>query len=292
MSTQKTTKILVTTLAILIISACSTATPEYPDLFSGELALEHVKKQVDFGPRTPGSKSHQQTIEWITENLEQTGWEVTIQETSLMGNPVKNIIGRRSRNEPYILIGAHYDSRFIADRDPDPANQLLPVPGANDGASGVAVLIELARVLPKELPMTTWLVFFDAEDNGNIPGWDWILGSRAFVEEIEPKPEAVVIIDMIGDADLQVYIERNSDPSLSQDIWTQAAILGYDDVFVPEIKHGILDDHSPFLNAGIPAALVIDFDYPYWHTINDTTDKVSEDSLQVIGDVLQAWLTR
>ncbi|MGD9092780.1 MAG: M28 family peptidase, partial [Anaerolineales bacterium] len=128
--------------------------------------------------------------------------------------------------------------------------------------------------------------------NGNIPGWDWILGSRAFVEEIEPKPEAVVIIDMIGDADLQVYIERNSDPSLSQDIWTQAAILGYDDVFVPEIKHGVLDDHSPFLNAGIPAALVIDFDYPYWHTINDTTDKVSEDSLQVIGDVLQAWLTR
>jgi Zn-dependent M28 family amino/carboxypeptidase len=278
------------TLAIAI-SACMQIANAPIQTFSGERAFEHVKKQVDFGSRTPGSEAHHQTIDWISSNLEQAGWEVELQETTQMGNPVKNIIGRRSTDEPYIIIGAHYDSRFTADRDPNPANQLLPVPGANDGASGVAVLLELGRVIPDNLPINTWLVFFDAEDNGNIPGWDWILGSRAFVEEINPKPEAVVIIDMIGDADLKVYMERNSDPTLSQEIWAQAAKIGYDDVFVPEIKYGILDDHSPFLDAGIPAALVIDFDYPYWHTINDTTDKVSGDSLQVIGDVLLAWLT-
>jgi len=135
-----------------------------------------------------------------------------------------------------------------------------------------------------------WLVFFDAEDNGRIEGWDWILGSRAFVDSLQFKPEAAVIVDMIGDADLQIYLERNSDKVLRDEIWQAAAGLGYDEVFIPEEKHSMLDDHTPFLEAGIPAVDIIDFDYPYYHTTQDTPDKVSAESLQVVGDTLLTWI--
>jgi hypothetical protein len=135
------------------------------------------------------------------------------------------------------------------------------------------------------------LVFFDAEDNGNISGWDWILGSRAFVDRLEGEPDAAVIVDMIGDAELTIYKEGNSDPDLMDEIWAQAEELGYADRLIPEYKYHILDDHTPFIEAGIPAADLIDFDYPFWHTTEDTPDKVSPESLQVVGDTLYAWLT-
>ena len=134
------------------------------------------------------------------------------------------------------------------------------------------------------------LVFFDGEDNGRIPEWDWILGSRAFVDSLQEYPDAVVIVDMVGDADLEIYWERNSDMGLNAAIWEHAAILGYRDLFIPEPKHSMLDDHTPFLNAGIPTVLVIDFDYPYWHTTQDTLDKISAASLQAVGDTILHWL--
>ena len=115
-----------------------------------------------------------------------------------------------------MIIGAHYDSRLLADPDPDPSLRNQPVPGANDGASGVAVLLELARILPKNLDKTIWLVFFDAEDNGNIPGYDWIMGSRVFVQTLIDKPDEAIIIDMIGDADLNIYQEKNSDQKFNR----------------------------------------------------------------------------
>jgi Zn-dependent M28 family amino/carboxypeptidase len=134
-------------------------------------------------------------------------------------------------------------------------------------------------------------VFFDAEDNGRIEGWDWILGSRAFVESLSFKPQAVVIVDMIGDADLNIYLERNSDETLRTEIWDTAASLGFDDVFIAQDKHSMIDDHTPFLQAGIPAVDIIDFDYPYWHTVQDTPDKVSAESLQAVGETLWTWIT-
>jgi Zn-dependent M28 family amino/carboxypeptidase len=165
------------------------------------------------------------------------------------------------------------------------------VPAANDGASGVAVLLELARTLPEgEVPV--WLVFFDAEDNGRIEGWDWILGSREFVANNPIRPQAVVIVDMIGDADLNIYKEQNSDPALTNAIWAVARDLGYGDRFLPEYKYSILDDHTPFLEAGIPAVDIIDFDYPYYHTLEDTPDKVSPQSLEIVGKTLWTWLSR
>ena len=267
-----------------------------PQAFDGQRAMQDVLYQMSLGPRTVGSQAHSQAVDWMVSELEKSGWETQVQESQAMGHPIRNVVARWGQGQPWIVIGAHYDSRLVADQDPDAENRLLPVPGANDGASGVGVLLELARTLPAQLQSLDqprpqiWLVFFDAEDNGNLPGWDWILGSRAFVAGLENHPDAAVVVDMIGDKDLNVYQERNSDPELTQQIWSQANALGYSDRIIPQPKYSILDDHTPFLEAGIPAVDMIDFDYPYWHTRQDIADKVSADSLKVIGDTLTAWL--
>lgn len=227
----------------------------------------------------------------MKDELEAAGWQVEIQTSESLGHPIENLVARRNADPPQIILGAHYDTRMYADADPDPAQHGNVVPGANDGASGVAVLLELARSLPEET-VPVWLVFFDAEDNGRIEGWDWILGSREFVKNNPVQPRAVVIVDMIGDADLNIYKERNSNPDLTDEIWAVAKELGYESKFIPEYKHSMIDDHTPFLEAGIPAIDIIDFDYPYWHTIQDTPDKVSAESLQAVGETLRAWITR
>ena len=264
--------------------------------FLAQRAFEDVKFQVSLGPRIPGSQAHDQTIDWLIDELDDAGWEVEVQRLKSLDQDLKNVVAKRTTTDiddnPWIILGAHYDSRLFADQDQNPKNRLDPVLGANDGASGVAVLLELGRILPDELNKNVWLVFFDAEDNGSIPGWEWALGSQAFVSELEGKPDAVVIVDMVGDADLNIYLERNSDQELSQEIWNIARELNYSNEFIPTPKYKIIDDHLPFVNAGITAVDIIDFDYPYWHTIEDTVDKVSPRSLKVVGDVLQAWLLR
>lgn len=258
--------------------------------FDGERAYSDVQKQVAFGPRTPGSAGHTQIRKWIKSELESTGWIVTNQDATRMGHSIFNIIARRGNGNPEIILGAHYDTRLIADHDLDPNKRGEPVPGANDGASGVAILLELARSLPAA-GVPVWLVFFDAEDNGRIEGWDWILGSRIFVEELSATPRAVIIVDMVGDENLDIYYEKNSNVKIRSEIWDMAAILGYEEEFIPQEKHSMLDDHTPFLEAGIPAVDIIDFDYKYWHTTEDTADKVSAESLQTVGDTLWHWLT-
>ncbi len=261
--------------------------------FSGQIAFEHIEHQVSFGPRFPGTPGHDQIVLWIMDTLDDLRWSAQVQEVSSMGHTIKNIIakqGSREVNEPWIIFSAHYDTRIFADQSANPADRIKPVIGANDGASGVAILLELARVIPKDFPGEIWLVFFDAEDNGEIDGWDWILGSRAFVDQLVGKPDAVILVDMIGDADLNIYKELNSDPDLTSEIWEQAAALGYIQSFVPVPKYRMLDDHIPFLQAGIPAVDLIDFDYPYWHTTEDTLDKVSAESLMIVGETLLAWL--
>lgn len=262
--------------------------------FDGDRAFEHIKYQVSLGPRTPESQAHAEVVKWIEAELKKAGWNTTQQDFTSLEHPLVNIIGRRDvengSDVPWIILGAHYDSRLMADRDPKSELRSHAVPGANDGASGVAVLLELARVLPKDLPINVWLVFFDGEDNGNIPGWDWILGSRGFVERLEGKPDAAIIVDMIGDSDLNIYYEKNSDPELSKEIWAIADDLAYSGQFIPLENHRILDDHIPFLEAGIKAVDIIDFNYPYWHTTEDTLEKVSPVSLRIVGETLRQWL--
>lgn len=264
-------------------------TEAVPATFDGQRAYEDVKIQVAFGPRIPGTEGHDQIRAWIQQELEKAGWQVEVQETEALGHPVKNIVAKRGDEPPQIILGAHYDTRMYADHDPDPANHTSPVPGANDGGSGVAVLLELARTLPEDT-VPVWLVFFDAEDNGRIEGWDWILGSREFVKNNALQPRATVIVDMIGDADLNIFRERNSSPEISDEIWKTANDLGYGNKFIDTYKHSMIDDHTPFLEVGLPAVDLIDFDYPYWHTIEDTPDKVSAESLQAVGDTLLAWV--
>jgi glutaminyl-peptide cyclotransferase len=264
--------------------------PRYapPTPFDGQRAYQDVLTQVGLGPRVVGSDAHTKAVEYIQTELQKAHWQSQIQQTSWQGFPVENIIATRSGKTPQIILGAHYDSRMVADQDPGPGPH-PPVPGANDGASGVAVLLELARTLPSNtIPIS--LVFLDAEDDGGLGGRDWLLGSRAFVAALTYHPRAAIILDMIGDADLNIYIERNSNPELVSEIWKQAADMGHQKQFIPIPKWNMEDDHTPFLEAGIPAVDIIDFDYPYWHTTADTADKVSAASLQIVGEVVRAWL--
>jgi len=259
-----------------------------PTTFDGRRAYQDVLAQVAFGPRTIGSYAHAETIAYIQEELRKANWQSQLQNTTWQGFPVENIIATRQDQPPQIIIGAHYDSRMVADQDPGQGPH-PPVPGGNDGASGVAVLLELARTLPSDtLPIS--LVFLDAEDDGGLGGRDWLMGSRAYVASLTFRPRSVIILDMIGDANLNIYIERNSDPTLVAEIWRQAASMSHQKQFIPTPKYSMIDDHTPFLEAGIPAVDIIDFDYPYWHTTADTADKVSAASLQIVGEVVRAWL--
>jgi Zn-dependent M28 family amino/carboxypeptidase len=280
--------IIILGLVLMALATRWLLTLASPAQFDGERALADVAYQVELGPRTPGSEAHDQIIVWMLEQLEQAGWQAEVQESELNGQRIQNVVARRSDEPPQVLLGAHYDTRLVADQD-EGGGSGTPVPGANDGASGVAVLLELARTLPQE-SVPVWLVFFDAEDNGRLPGWEWIMGSRSFASAMEVRPQAVVIVDMIGDADLNIYYERNSDPALSEEIWSQAAALGYEEQFIPEPNHSMTDDHTPFLELGIPAVDIIDFDYPYWHTSQDTLDKVSAGSLEAVGRTLWHWI--
>jgi hypothetical protein len=275
-------------IGIFIWNTQDTATP-IPPVFNGQRAWQDVATQVTFGPRLPGSPAHQKTVAYIQKELELAGWSNQVLEQQINGHTAYNILATRSNTTPIILFGAHYDSRLQADNDPDPANQSLPVPGANDGASGVAVLLEIARSLPANSTPCD-LLFIDIEDNGRLPGWDWIQGSSAFASAMTIQPQAVVIVDMIGDADLNIYMEKNSDTGLTAQIWGAAKKLGYESAFIPEPKYRVLDDHTPFLNKGLRAVDIIDLDYKYWHTTQDTADKVSADSLQKVGDTLLAWV--
>ena len=282
-------------LTSVLLYACTVQSGSVrQEVFLAQRAFEDVQYQTSLGPRVPGSRAHDLTVDWIVDEVEESGWMVEVQELTFLGKDIKNVIAKNSiqnlESEPWIILGAHYDTRLVADRDRNPEHQLDPVLGANDGASGVAVLLELSRILPEDLKKNIWLVFFDAEDNGDIAGWQWAQGSQAFVDNLEGKPDQVVIVDMVGDADLNVYMEKNSNLELTQEIWAKAAELGYSNKFIPTPKYSLIDDHLPFIYAGITAIDIIDFDYPYWHTSEDTLDKVSPQSLKTVGDVLMAWL--
>ena len=272
--------------------AISLATKTPALSFDGRQAFEDLTNLMVFGPRVPDSQAHQEAIEYISRELEDAGWGVGLQEITYLGKPVKNIIAEYGSGSQWILFGAHYDARIYADHDPDISKRKTPVPGANDGASGVAILLELARVIPNIIESDTQftLVFFDSEDNRDIDDWDWILGSSAYVAALTTKPDQAIILDMVGDKDLQIYQERNSNKELTAQIWDVAADLGYSNIFIPQVKYNMLDDHTPFLRAGIPAVDIIDFDYPYWHTTADTVGNVSEQSLQIVGNTLIGWL--
>jgi len=270
-----------------------------PLSFDGDMAYRQVVAQTALGPRPTGSEAGWSTGEFIIAELGKAGWLAEQQEFVFKGVKGRNIISRqRDRADTplgrdLILLGAHYDTRPAADRDPDPARRSDWIAGANDGASGVSVLLELARVLEtSKLSREIWLLFFDAEDRGQMDGWPFSVGARHLAAQLTVDPDRVIIVDMVGDADQNIYFEHLSNEPLNEELWTVANQLGYGDYFIPEARHTVIDDHTPFLERNIPAVDIIDFDYPYWHTVEDTADKVSPESLERVGRTLEVWLEK
>lgn len=265
--------------------------------FDGESSFRFLAEQCDLGPRYPGSPGHEAARRYLAEALERFGATVSFQPFDAVlstGDTLHgvNIIGSyRPKHGTRILLGAHYDTRPRADRDPDPANRAKPILGANDGASGVAVLLETARLLGEsEPPVGVDIVLFDCEDYGEEGSTrDYILGSRHHVAALAGRrPSAVVVVDMVGERGVRLPIEGFSEaasPGLVSSIYAIAADIGAAG-FIRERGQTIIDDHFPFIQAGIPAVDLIDFDYPFWHTLADTPDKCAPESLDAVGEVL------
>lgn len=278
--------------------------------FSGQNALQQVAAQMEFGPRPTGSEALSRTGDYILAQLQELGWETSQHTFELdvdggQSIPVRNLVASLGEGGPAILLAAHYDTRLRADNDPDVNRRNDPVPGANDGGSGVGVLLELARVLGRHhrLSQELKLVFFDAEDNGNLhPFVDfghyngWVLGSQQFAEDTDlSQVELLIVVDMVGDMNQNLPREsfsHNRARELAAEVWDLALEMGYGPQFVRNIRGGIIDDHLPFLDRGLPAVDIIDLNYPFWHTTQDTLDKVSPESLERVGRLLQEFLIR
>jgi len=268
-------------------------------LFDGDKSFEYLKKQVAFGPRVPGTPAQLACRDWIVEIAKLYAPSVELQPFSghVGSKMVKmyNIIARFNPTaKKQVVICAHWDSRPTADEDEVYERRKKPITGANDGASGVAVLLELARVLhekPVEIGVT--LLFLDGEDVG--PGIDnMLLGAKYWAKnQVPSKPEWAILLDMIGDADLRVPVEpysRQQAPQLVDKVYKMADRLGLKDTFPYEESEMITDDHVPMNEAGVKTIDLIDFTYPYWHTQADTVDKCSPKSLYKVGTLVEAVL--
>jgi len=280
-------------VALLIMIAISPISPlqiSHVPSFNGTNAYQYLVEQCDFGPRPPGSENLSLCRAMISETFEFFGWNVTFQNFTYNEVECVNIIARwNSQNNSPIILGAHYDTRPPGSSDPGSGL------GANDGASGVAVLMELADSLPETVRSTVEIVLFDAEDSGNIDGWEWIQGATYYVSLLSSARrnsiQAMVLVDMVGDENLRLPRESSSTKSLQNTIWSIADQLGHNDTFLESSGGSIIDDHRPFLDAGIPALDLIHVPFPwYWHTLEDTPDKCSAESLQTVGEVLEVFV--
>jgi hypothetical protein len=269
--------------------------------FDSASSFAFLEQQVDIGYRYPGSPEHRQLQRYLSDRLEEFGANVSLQPFEAVltsGDTLHliNIIGNYNmKASKRVMLAAHYDTRPFADRDPDPENQDKPILGANDGASGVAVLLEIARLLgSNESPVGVDIVLFDGEDYGREgSAIDYCLGSAHFARRLRGyKPSAAIVIDMIGDSDLEIMMEgysRAASPVLLGELFDIAGELGYEQ-FSRKKMGAIIDDHLPLIQAGLNAVDLIDFDYRYWHTLEDTPDKCSPESLEAVGNVLLHYI--
>ena len=304
--------------AIALLACLTTACPGGDDdpaaddrprtAFSGEAALEYVRQHMAAGPRVPGTAGHRAGGDWIVARMreradtviEQRWTHVTAQGDTL---PLRNVLARfRPEAAERVLFLTHWDTRPVSDGQGVPAAQRsTPVPGANDGGSGVGLFVALGDALKAAPPgVGVDLLFVDGEDWGDFPdGSDWeqlqradvLLGSKYFAEHPPSpgyRPLFGVLFDMIGDRDLQIFHEINSlaaAPDVVARVWNTAHSLGYARWFVPQSRYAVTDDHIPLIRKGWPVIDVIDLDYPDHHKPSDTIDKISARSLQIVGDV-------
>ena len=238
----------------------------------------------------PASRSHM--LGWQAEQVVEQPFLVRTSSEGTQAMTNLELRFQGTQGGAPILIGAHFDTRPFADEDPDPANRLKPILGANDGGSGTAILLGLAQYLNQH-PVTrpVHLVFFDGEDFGAKGSGLNLLGSTYYAQQLakqERVPYWVLVIDMVGDKDLQIFKETHSlkgSSSFLDKIYRVARDQGVG-ALKEETKYTIFDDHYPFHRMGIPSTVLIDFDYPYWHTLQDTLDKCSIESMISIFSVV------
>ena len=279
---------------------------EHPT-FSGQRAYALVEKQLAFGPRVPGTEGHEAQARWMVEYLSERAALVvadTFRHTTSAGASLEmaNIFARFEPDlERRLLLLTHWDTRPQADQSPDSAERHLPVPGANDGGSGTAILLELADLMAGEAPpVGVDLLFTDGEDYG--PGTeDMFLGARHFANSLTPdrRPAYAVLLDMVGDRDPSFPPEAYSVEYASdvvRRVWGIASDLGYSAYFPLRVGSRILDDHLSLNEAGIPTINIIDFDYGpdhrFWHTLEDRAENVSASTLEMVGSIVTTLVYR
>jgi Zn-dependent M28 family amino/carboxypeptidase len=295
-----------TTLCVLLLAAlqgggCGRGEASLPSPFNGEQALAYVRTFMEFGPRVPGTDPHRRAGDWIASEMRQRA-DTVIEQTwthktqAGVTIPLRNVLARfNPMAEERLLYVTHWDSRPVAEKSSADSLRKLPTPGANDGGSGVGLFLALGDVLKATPPgIGVDLLFVDGEDYGTFtPDVDVLLGSTYFANNLPSanyQPLFGVVFDMIGEMDLRIPQEEHSvnrAPEVVERVWRAAADLGYGNIFVPATTLAITDDHLPLLDKGLRVIDVIDLDYAYHHTVNDTIDKLSARSLKIVGDV--AW---
>lgn len=274
-------------------------------VFSADSAYRYVERQVEFGPRVPNTEAHRHTGDWLASELRRHGAAVSEQKMSLTAFDgthlqARNIMGRFLPSaKERILFVAHWDCRPWADQDPDPGKAAKPVDGANDGASGVGVLLEIARLLGENEPSTgVDILFVDAEDWGDDGDENsWALGARYFVANPpfeNYSPSSVIVLDMVGGKGARFpreYFSQQADPALLDRIYATAAASGFSDRFPNEMGGAVTDDHLEFIKSGIPAVDIIDYRpgsgfHPAWHTSSDKMDQIDRESLRAVGQTM------
>lgn len=300
-------------LALAAVTACG-ATSDKPaaaarasNEFNADSAMSYIRQQLAFGPRVPGTEPARKTGDWIVAHLHATADTVLEQRwTHTLANgkplPMRNIFARFKPNaKERILYLTHWDTRPVADMESDPVKAGMPIPGANDGASGVALLLAVSDALKKAPPgVGVDLLFVDGEDYGTFgpPRVDVLIGADYYAQHpvVTTRPLFAVLWDMVGHKNLQIPIEQNSQvaaPDVVEKVWGTAESMGYGHIFVRTPTGGITDDHIPLIDAGMRVVDIIDIsNYPYWHTLQDTPDKESAQSLEAVGNVAVAVIRR
>ncbi|PYJ81375.1 MAG: hypothetical protein DME73_07585 [Verrucomicrobia bacterium] len=281
---------------ILATSGAKAAPDKIWTQFSGDKALAHVQRLVDLGPRTPQSEAIEKSRAYIKQELNSSGWRVTEQpftdETPRGQVRFVNLIARFGtigKTTDLFLLCSHYDTKVF---------DTFRFVGANDGGSSTGLLLELARVLAQQprLAEKIELVFFDGEEAfENFSNTDGIYGSRHFAHELRQDGSAKsfrggILFDMVGDRSLDITFPPNSPIKITRDIFASADALKLRNYFT-YLDQDVTDDHSPLNAVGIPVVDVIDFHYPPWHTADDTMDKISAQSLQIVGSVAAYYLS-
>ncbi len=316
-------KILFLLFAILPFVACNNATQKTKNIvetivnvpdFAADSAYKYIQKQVDFGPRVPNTKAHDDCANYLSSELKRFGAQVVEQKADLLafdGTVLKstNIIGSfNPETEVRVLLFSHWDSRPWADHDPDPKNHKKPVMAANDGASGVGVLLEIARQINKNNPTVgVDILFVDSEDYGAPENFrsentedSWCLGTQYWAKHPHIPGYTArygILLDMVGAPQAKFYREQSSDyyaGGVVDKVWSQAQSLGFGSYFINQKGGAITDDHI-YVNQilGIPSIDIIHYDPnsdsgfgTYWHTINDTMDNVDKNTLKAVGTTL------